>query len=76
MGIKMIHKQVGDGEIETKINMCRESESIENEEGEMHVNDESMWLNRANKFFNEGVVVGNTQREELWAVVELSLIHI
>ena len=37
----------------------------------MHVSDESVWVNRANKFLNEGVVVGNTQREEL-----LSLIHI
>ena len=26
-GIKMIQKQVSDGEIETNINMCRESES-------------------------------------------------
>ena len=34
-GIKMLHKQIGDGEIKTKINMCRESDSIENEEGEM-----------------------------------------
>ena len=36
----------------------------------MHERNESVWANRADKFFNENTVVGNTQREELWAVVE------
>ena len=49
---------------------------LESEEGELYERNESVWANRANKFFNENTIVGNTQREELWAVVELSLIHI
>ena len=69
-GIKMLHKQISDREIETKINICLESDSLENEEREMHERNESVWANRADKFFNENTVVGNTQREELWAVVE------
>ena len=36
-GIKLIHKRVGDGDIETRVNICRESESVENEEREMYV---------------------------------------
>ena len=43
-GVKMIQKQVSDGDIETKINICRESEIIESEEREMHVSDESCLL--------------------------------
>ena len=66
----MLHKQISDREIETKINICLESDSLENEEREMHESNESVWANRADKFFNENTVVGNTQREELWAVVE------
>ena len=63
-GVKMIQNRVGDGDIETKVNICRESEIVENEEREMHVSDERVWENRAETFFNEGGVVG------------LSLIHI
>ena len=29
-----------------------------------------VWENRADKFFNEGGVVGSPQRQELWAVIE------
>ena len=42
-GIKMLHKQIGDREIETKINICLESDSLENEEGEMYESNESVW---------------------------------
>ena len=47
----MIQKRVGDGDIETKVNICRESEIVENEEREMYVSDERVWENRADKFF-------------------------
>ena len=52
------------------MNICRESEIVEDDEGEMHVSDERVWENRVDKFFNEGGDVGSAQRQELWAVVE------
>ena len=36
----------------------------------MYESDERIWENRADKFFNEGGVVGSPQQQELWAVVE------
>ena len=48
--------------IETRVNVCQESESREN--------DERVWENRAKIFFNEGGVVGGPQRQELWEVIE------
>ena len=36
-GVKMIQKRVGDGDIETRVNICRESESVDNAEREMYV---------------------------------------
>ncbi len=65
-----ISKRVGDGDIETRVNICREREIVESEEEEMHVSDKRIWENRADKFFNEGGVVGSPQCEEFWAVVE------
>ena len=32
--IKIMHKRVGDGDIETRVNICRESEIVENDERE------------------------------------------
>ena len=61
-GVKMIQNRVGEGIIETRVNVCQESESMEN--------DERVWENRAKIFFNEGGVVGGPQRQELWAVIE------
>ena len=42
---RQIQKRGGDGDIETKVNICRESEIVENDEGEMHVSDERVWEN-------------------------------
>ena len=61
-GVKMIQNRVGEGILETRVNVCQESESMGN--------DERVWENRAEIFFNEGGVVGSPQRQEL------SLIHI
>ena len=47
------------------MNDCRESEEREIDESE-----ERVWENKADNFFNEGVVVGRLQCEELWAVVD------
>ena len=67
MGIKIIQKRVGDGDIETRVNICRESEIGENEEREVYASDERIWERWADKFFNEGGVVGSPQRQA-WAV--------
>ena len=58
-GIRVVHKQVDRGDTEVRVNVYRESEERERDESE-----ERVWENRADKFFNEGGVVG------------LSLIHI
>ena len=63
-GVMVILNRVS--KLETEVNMCvcRESER----EGDM--SEERIWEDRAVKFCSEGGVVGSSQREALWRVVE------